>query len=38
VHLRGVMSVETAAIEMEAVAVLSKRCIAASPIRLAPLR
>jgi Relaxase/Mobilisation nuclease domain len=26
VHLRGVMSVETAAIEMEAVAVLSKRC------------
>jgi Relaxase/Mobilisation nuclease domain len=26
VHLRGVMSVETAAIEMEAVAALSKRC------------
>ncbi len=26
VHLRGVMSVETAAIEMEAVAVLSRRC------------
>ena len=26
VHLRGVMSVETAAIEMEAVATLSKRC------------
>ena len=26
VHLRGVMSVETAAIEMEAVAVLSSRC------------